>query len=84
MYIVPTEIPKYCNDCPFGMTNYIFPLWANEEKWVSAVDGKENKRGTYGYTCNIERQKNGKYTKVLRAGLEEDIKKPKWCGLKEV
>ena len=29
-------------------------------------------------------KKNGKYTKVLRAGLEEDIKKPKWCGLKEV
>lgn len=75
MYIVPTEIPKYCNDCPFGMTNYIFPLWANEEKRVSAVDGKENKRGTYGYTCNIERQKKRKIYQSIKGRLRGGYQK---------
>ena len=27
MYIVPMEIPKYCNNRPFGRANYTYPLW---------------------------------------------------------
>lgn len=81
MYIVPTEIPKHCNKCPFGHCNYSFPRGSSS---ISNVDGKENKAGTYGYVCNIEFQKNGKYTKVLRAECGKNIEKPKWCELKEI
>ena len=79
MYTVPMDIPKHCNKCPFGHCNYNFPL---ESSAISNIDGKENKAGTYGYVCNVEFQKNGRYTKVLRADRGRDIKKPKWCGLK--
>ena len=85
MYLVPMEIPKHCNKCPFGMCNYNRPLWSEKyDKVISNVDGKENKAGTCGYVCNVEFQNNGKYTKVLRTECGKDIKKPKWCGLKEV
>ncbi len=47
------------------------------------MDGKENRAGTYGFCCNIDRNENGRYTKVLRSGIGEDITKPEWCGLKE-
>lgn len=81
MYIVPMEIPKHCNNCPFGHCDYSFPFGSSS---ISRVDGKENKTGTYGYVCNVEFRKNGRYTKVLRAECGKDIKKPKWCGLKEI
>lgn len=81
MYIVPMEMPKHCNKCPFGHCNYSFPVGSSS---ISNVDGEENKSGTYGYVCNVEFQKNGRYTKVLRAECEKDIQKPKWCGLKEI
>jgi hypothetical protein len=82
MYLVPMEIPKHCNECPFGHTAYIHPF---DGDYVSTIDGKWNKSGTYGYTCNIEFQDNHKYTKVLRAKIGENIEKPDWwCGLKEV
>ncbi len=79
MYIVPMETPKHCNKCPFGHCNYNLPSWSEN----SRTDGKENKPGTYGYVCDIEYQKNGRYTKVLRAECGKDIKKPRWCGLRE-
>lgn len=81
MYIVPMEIPEHCNNCPFGHCDYSFPFGSSS---ISRVDGKENKTGTYGYVCNVEFQKNGRYTKVLRSECGKDIKKPKWCGLKEI
>lgn len=81
MYIVPMSIPQYCNKCPFGYCNYSFPF---EGSFVSNIDGKENKSGTYGIVCNVEYQKSGKYTTLLRSELGKDIRKPEWCGLKEV
>lgn len=81
MYLVPMDLPKFCNKCPFGYCQYSFPSLGSNS--ISQVDGKENKVGTYGYVCNIEFQNNGRYTKVLRAECGKDIKKPKWCGLKE-
>lgn len=80
-YIVPMEIPKHCNECPFSYLNYSFPIGGSS---ISNIDGKENKKGTYGYVCNVDFGKNGKYTKILRAECEEKIKRPKWCGLKEL
>lgn len=86
MYIVPMEIPKYCNKCPFGMINYHYPCWTNDSvrKQNSVVDGKENRAGTYGFQCNINHNENGHYTKVMRAKIGEDILKPGWCGLRKV
>lgn len=85
MYNVPLEIPKKCNKCPFGHCVYSYPLEMNGQSTrISNIDGKENKEGTYGYVCNVEFAENGKYTKVLRAECFKDIKKPSWCGLKEV
>ncbi len=78
MYIVPMEMPKHCNHCPFGICDYSFPLGSSS---ISHVDGKENKPGTHGYICNIDFSKNGKYTRVMRANCEEDIRRPRWCGL---
>lgn len=86
MYLVPMELPKYCNECPFGRCSYNYPLWdgGRKEPSISCVDNGENTAGTYGYTCNVEFQINNRYTKVLRANIGEDIKKPDWCELKEV
>ena len=81
MYLVPAEVPEYCNKCPFGYCSYSFPTVGS---CTSMIDGKKNKTGTYGYVCNIDFYKNKKYTKILRANTEEDIKKPGWCGLEEV
>lgn len=81
MYTVPMEMPKFCNKCPFGYCNYGFPLGSS---CISTVDGEENKAGTYGYVCNVEFEENGRYTKVMRAEIDENITKPKWCGLKEL
>lgn len=82
-YIVPTEISKYCNDCPFGHLHYHHPFWS-KGSWVDPIDKKENKPDTYGYVCNIDFSENGKYTKVMRAKCKENIKKPKWCKLESV
>lgn len=85
MYLVPMEIPKHCNKCPFGMCNYSYPLWGEKyDKIFSSVDGEENKAGTYGYVCNVKFQKNNRYSTVLRANMGADIEKPDWCELKEV
>lgn len=81
MYVVPMEIPEHCNKCPFGYCNYSFPSGSGS---ISGIDGEENKAGTYGYVCNIELQKSGKYTKILRAEWGKDIKKPKWCSLQVI
>ena len=81
MYSVPMEIPKFCNKCPFGACNYNFPHSGSS---VSMVDRKENRTGTYGYVCNLDFYKNNEYTQVLRADTGKDIKKPAWCGLKEI
>lgn len=87
MYLVPMELPKNCNKCPFGMCHYNYPLW-KEAKYnysdIDRTDGKEDKAGTYGYVCNMEFQKNGRYTKVMRSDIGFDIEKPDWCELKEV
>lgn len=81
MYIVPMEIPEYCNKCPFGRCNYTHPAWSAGSE--SRIDGRRNPSGTYGYTCGLDSGRSGKSTKVMRAGFGEDIPKPKWCGLKE-
>ena len=80
MYSVPMEIPQFCNKCPFGACNYNFPHSGSS---ISMLDRKENRTGTYGYVCNLDFYKNGEYTKILRADVRKDIKKPAWCGLKE-
>lgn len=80
MYLVPMEMPKFCNRCPFGSLNYSFKLGSRS---ISSIDGKMNENGTYGYTCNVEFQENGRYTKVMRAKCGEDIPRPEWCGLKD-
>ena len=81
MYSVPMEIPQFCNKCPFGACNYSFPHSGSS---ISMIDRKENRTGTYGYLCNLDFYKNGRYTKILRADVRKDIKKPAWCGLKEI
>ena len=78
MYLVPMEMPKFCNRCPFGSINYSFTLGSRS---ISSIDGAMNENGTYGYTCNMEFQENGRYTKVMRAKCGEDIPRPEWCGL---
>lgn len=82
-YLVPLELPKHCNKCPFGKCAYNKPFWA-KAKELSVIDNKINDVNTYGYTCNIEFSENGKYTKVLRARIGKDIEKPDWCKLREV
>lgn len=80
MYLVPMGMPECCNRCPFGHCDYSFPCGGSS---VSRVDGRENNAGTYGYVCNVDFQKNGRYTEILRAEYGKDIKKPEWCGLEE-
>lgn len=86
MYTVPMDIPKFCNKCPFGMCNYNQPSWGISigKRERNKVDGRHDSEGTYGYVCNVEFQDNGRYTKVLRANIGENIPKPDWCGLKEM
>lgn len=82
-YIVPMKIPKYCDNCPFGHLYYHLPFWS-KGGGVDPIDEKENKPDTYGYVCNVDFSKNGKYTKVMRAKCGKNIKKPKLCKLKGV
>lgn len=84
MYLVPMELPKHCNKCPFGMLHYNLPDWGTCKYEIDKIDGKRDAEGTYGYVCNVEFQKNGKYTKVMRSDIGFDIEKPDWCELKEV
>lgn len=81
-YIVPGNLPKFCNKCPFGMCNYNNPFWASMS--INMIDLQENPVGSYGYVCNLDFFQNGQYTKVLRAKTDHNIKKPKWCQLKEM
>ena len=85
MYKVPLEIPKYCNKCPFGICSYSLPLpreiWRDRE--FSSIDGKLCESGAYGYVCNIQFGILGSYEDVIRANIDEDIKKPSWCRLEE-
>lgn len=81
MYLVPGDIPKNCNNCPFGVCHFSFPF-KKLSKNYSQIDGKENEGNSYGYNCNLDFEKNGKYTKVMRAKIGEDIKKPAWCYLR--
>lgn len=86
MYLVPMELPKHCNKCPFGMCHYQLSLQRDSriESDFDRIDRKEDRAGTYGYVCNVEFQKNGRYTKVMRSDIGFDIEKPDWCELKEV
>ena len=81
-YIVPGQLPEFCNKCPFGTPHYNSPFWSVEP--ISLIDGKMNKANTWGYICNIDFIKNGEYTKVMRGKTNLDIKKPDWCQLLEV
>lgn len=83
MYSVSMEIPQFCNKCPFGICSYSIPP-LRVDSCISTVDWKENMPGTHGYLCNLDFYKNGRYTKILRADVRKDIKKPAWCGLKEI
>lgn len=67
------------------MCNYNHPSWGIniDRRERNKVDGQRDSEGTYGYVCNVEFQKNGRYTKVMRGNIGEDIPKPQWCGLKE-
>lgn len=85
MYLVPLEIPKYCNHCPFGMCNYSYPSKVDGWKGdISKVDGMRNLPGTYGYTCNLDFKENGEYTRVIRNNFDENLDRPNWCKLREV
>lgn len=79
MYKVPLTIPQYCNNCPFGQRAY----HATTDGGTSAIDGEENKAGTYGYICHLDYAENGKYTKIARGSASNHIDKPDWCGLEE-
>lgn len=80
MYLVPMKTPQFCNECPFGYCNYSHPFGSS----LSEIDGAINKSGTYGYVCNIDFSEHSKYTKIMRADIDEDIRKPIWCKLKDV
>lgn len=82
-YIVPTDIPQFCNKCPFGNLFYSHPAWVSKAE-INRIDGGVDKPSTHGYICNIDVAKNGKYTKVMRSHIDDDIPKPDWCKLKEV
>lgn len=82
MYKIPLEIPKYCNNCPFGSGRYYHTSWC-KGTFIDEIDGKSNEIDTYGYVCNLDYKANNRYTKVMRAKVGENVKKPSWCGLVE-
>lgn len=83
MYKVPMDMPAHCNKCPFGHCAYSFPFGNGFIGSISRIDGKENNVGTYGYVCNVDSHKNGRYTAVMRAAIGNDIPKPGQCGLED-
>lgn len=85
-YIVPIEIPKFCDTCPFGSCVFSRPKWTKEQnrKVICHYDGKEAEPNTHGYVCNIELEQKGKYENVMRGEYEERIPKPNWCPLVEL
>lgn len=81
-YIVPNEIPKFCNKCPFGVCAYSKPDWGRE--CVNRYDGEMDKPNTHGYRCQCVSVDSENRSKVLRADYDADIEKPDWCPLKEI
>lgn len=82
MYIVPLEMPEHCNKCPFGKSHYYKPFWSDINQ-ADPIDRKSNCPNTYGYVCELEYRRNGRYTEVYRGKIGENIKKPQNCRLKK-
>lgn len=80
-YIVPDEIPKYCNKCPFGVLHHSLPLTSKNKVFGNWHDGSRIFGGTHGYNCNLDFLENGKYEKIAIEDCEKDIKRPEWCRL---
>lgn len=82
-YYVPLELPKYCDECPFGVCDYSNPTNQDECFLMNHIDGEKMFAYSHGYVCNIDCKENGKYTKIMRAKYDEHIKRPRWCKLKK-
>lgn len=69
-YIVPKEMPKYCNDCPFGYLKFQYP-------WDDPIhNGDMNLK--WGFTCNLL------HKETARGKYRTDLPKPEECPLKEM
>lgn len=73
----------------WSIADWIIQFFPEHHSYVepfsdSGIDGKRNPSGTYGCACGLDIDKNGRSTKVIRAGFGENIPKPEWCGLQEV
>ena len=69
-YIVPQEMPKYCNDCPFGYLKFQCP-------WDDPIhNGDMNLK--WGFTCNLL------HKETARGNYRTDLPKPEECPLKEM
>lgn len=78
-YIVPMDIPKYCDKCPFGMCVYSSPFWVKPT--INPIDMQDDYPNTQGYVCDLELYEKGKYESVNRAFMDSNVEKPDWCPL---
>lgn len=68
-YFVPKDIPKYCNDCPFGHLHFQHP-------WDDKIRNGENNL-KWGFGCNLLLR-----GVVAKGDYDTDLPKPFDCPLR--
>ena len=71
-YIVPSELPQTCSECPFCNCKFSHPFWATD---MGDLCGKQ------GFYCILDTQ-NPRRIMVIDFG--DKTKKMEWCPLKEL
>lgn len=69
-YIVPENVPLYCNHCPFGWCKYQHP-------WADKIHNGD-KNLMHGYGCNLLKRMTSE------GPYGSDLPKPADCPLKEL
>lgn len=68
-YIVPKEIPKTCNKCPFGFCVEYHPFWSKDDE----------KRNTKTIRCQ-----SVKPFRETTLGIKDETFRAEWCPLVEI
>lgn len=71
-YIVPSELPKTCSECPFCNCKFSHPFWSTD---MGDLCGKQ------GFYCILDTQNP---RRIMVVDFGDKTKKMDWCPLKEV
>ena len=71
-YIVPSELPQTCSECPFCNCKFSYPFWATD---------RGDDCGKQGFYCILDTHNP---RRIMVVDFGDKMKKMEWCPLKEV